>query len=219
VGLSITPEFLDVKVQYWLKKIEPFNHHQMQLNKKRAGLLVIDMQKFFLDPTSPTFTRGGLAVLPRLKRLTQVFREANRPVIYTCHVHHPGHIDAGIMKWWWPGMCMEGSAESRVHEDIAPLPNEKVIFKHRYSAFYNTDLEMVLRCLKIEDLVISGIMTNLSCESTARDAYYRDYRVFFLADGTASMNEEMHLTSLLNLAFGFAYVTTTNEIIQGLQKQ
>ena len=216
--LYVTPDSLKEKTQYWLRKIESFNQHRMQLNKAKSALLVIDMQKFFLDPTSPSFTCGGLAILPTLKQLIQAFREANRPVIYTCHVHHPDNIDAGIMEWWWEGMCIEGSEQSKIHDDITPLPNEKVIFKHRYSAFYNTDLETVLRCLKVEYLVISGIMTNLCCESTARDAYYRDYRVFFLADGTGSINEEMHLASLLNLAFGFANVTTANEILQWLHK-
>jgi len=216
--LYVTPDSLEEKAQHWLSKIGPFNQHRMQLNKEKSALLVVDMQKFFLDNTSPTFTCSGLAILPTLKLLIQAFREANRPVIYTCHVHHPDNMDTGIMEWWWEGICVEGSEESKVHDDILPLPNEKVIFKHRYSAFYNTDLETVLRCLKVEDLVISGIMTNLCCESTSRDAYYRDYRVFFLADGTGSVNEEMHLASLLNLAFGFAFVTTTSEILQELQK-
>jgi len=214
----VRPESLEAKTKVWLKQIAPFNQHQMQLNKEKAALLVIDMQRFFLNPTSPTFTCGGLAILPTLKRLIAAFREANCPVIYTRHVHHPERLDAGIMEWWWEGMCLEGSAESEVHDDIAPLPNEKVILKHRYSTFYNTDLETVLRCLKIEDLVISGIMTNMCCESTARDAYYRDYRVFFLADGTGSINEEMHLASLLNLAFGFTFVTTAGSVIQQLCK-
>jgi len=214
----VKPESLEAKTKVWLRQIAPFNQHQMQLNKDKVALLVIDMQRFFLDPTSPTFTCGGLAILPTLKRLIAAFRAAGRPVIYTRHVHHPDRLDAGIMGWWWEGMCLEGSAESEVHDDLAPLPNEKVILKHRYSTFYNTDLETVLRCLKIEDLVISGIMTNMCCESTARDAYYRDYRVFFLADGTGSINEEMHLASLLNLAFGFAYVTTAGAVIQQLQK-
>jgi len=214
----VTPGSLEEKAGYWLRKIEPFNQHRMQFNREKSALLVIDMQDFFLDPASPTFTCGGLAILPTVKQLIQAFREADRPVIYTCHVHHPDRIDVGIMGWWWEGMCVEGSVESKVHDDIAPLPKEKVILKHRYSAFYNTDLETVLRCLKVEDLVISGVMTNLCCESTTRDAYYRDYRVFFLADGTGSVNEEMHLASLLNLAFGFAFVTTADEIIQGLHK-
>ncbi|MFX1298023.1 MAG: cysteine hydrolase family protein, partial [Promethearchaeota archaeon] len=203
----VNPNSLEKKAQYWLKKIEFFNQHRMELNTEKSALLVIDMQKFFLDPASPTFTCGGLAILSNIKQLIQAFRDANRPVIYTCHVHHPDYIDAGIMGWWWEGMCIEGSSESKVHDEIAPLPNEKVIFKHRYSAFYNTDLEIVLRSLKIEDLILSGVMTNLCCESTARDAYYRDYRVFFLADGTGSVNEELHLASLLNLALGFAFVS------------
>jgi isochorismate hydrolase len=62
-------------------------------------------------------------------------------------------------------------------------------------------------------------MSNLCCESTARDAYFRDYRVFFPADGTGSVTEEMHLASLLNLAFGFAYVTECEEIMGYLRKE
>jgi nicotinamidase-related amidase len=215
----VTPETLKVKSKEWLKKIETFNQHKMELNAEKAALLVIDMQDFFLDESSPTFTCGGLAILPKLQELISTFRECGRPVIYTRHVHNPQLNDAGIMGWWWEGICLEGSPESEIHRSIAPFPEEKVIFKHRYSAFYNTDLETVLRCLKIEDLAICGIMSNLCCESTARDAYFLDYRVFFPADGNGSINEEMHLASLLNLAFGFAYVTECEEIITCLKKE
>ena len=168
----VTAENLEEKTRAWLDRIAPFNQHQLTLNRDRAALLVIDMQRFFLDPGSPTFTCGGLAVLPNVKKLVEAFRGAKRPVIFTRHVHHPDGLDAGIMGWWWQGMCREGTPESEVHDEIAPLPDEKVILKHRYSAFYNTDLETVLRCLRVEDLVIAGIMTNMCCESTARDAYY-----------------------------------------------
>lgn len=175
------------------------------------------MQQFFLDPDSPTFTCGGLAIIPTLKRLIEAFRNIGRPVLFTRHVHHPDKIDSGVMGWWWEGMCLEGSPESEIHPSLAPIGNEKVIFKHRYSSFYNTDLETVLRCLRIEDLVVTGIMTNLCCESTVRDAYYRDFRVFTLADGMGTINEEMHLASLMNLAFGFSFVTTSDVITGQLQ--
>ena len=208
----VTEDTIAAKGEKWLEHIAPFNTHAMQLNREKAALLVIDMQYFFLDPASPSYTCGGPAILPRLQKVIQAFRQANRPVIYTRHVHHPDHLDAGIMAWWWEGMCKEGSPESEIHQDIAPKPNEKVIFKHRYSAFYNTDLETVLRSLKVEEIVVAGIMTNMCCESTARDAYYRDYRVFFLADGTGSVTEEMHLASLLNVAFGFAWVTDVDTV-------
>lgn len=214
----VTEKTISSKAKLWLEKIRPFNQHKMEIQKEKSALLVIDMQNFFLDPTSSTFTCGGIAILPNLQKIIEAFRKTGLPVIYTKHIHHPDKIDAGIMGWWWEGMCVEGTPESEIHHTIKPKPKEKIILKHRYSAFYNTDLETVLRCLKIEDLIITGIMTNMCCESTARDAYYRDYRVFFLADATGSITEEMHLASLLNLAFGFAYITTTDDIIKTITK-
>jgi nicotinamidase-related amidase len=208
----VTTADLESKTRAWLERIRPYNQHEMRLKAEASALLVVDMQRFFLDPASPTFTCGGAAILPTVKRVIDAYRRAGRPVIFTRHVHHPDDLDSGIMGWWWEGKCLEGTRESEIHPDVAPMPGEKVVLKHRYSAFYDTDLGTVLRCLRVEDVVVSGIMTNMCCESTARDAYYRDYRVFFLADGTGSISEEMHLASLLNLAFGFAYVTTGDAI-------
>lgn len=212
----VTADSLKEKTQTWLKQIAPFNTHEMHLDITASALIVIDMQEFFLDPASPTFTCGGEAIIPNVQRLLAAFRKKNRPVIFTRHVHHPSGMDAGIMGWWWEGMCHEGTPESEVHHALAPLDGEKQILKHRYSAFYNTDLETILRCQGVKDLVVSGIMTNLCCESTVRDAYYRDYRVFFPADGTGSVIEDMHMGSLLNLAFGFAHINTTDDILADL---
>jgi nicotinamidase-related amidase len=209
----VSAENLGSKARGWLDRVDSVNRHALDLNVPASALLVVDMQRFFLDPASPTFVEGGPALLPGLARLVEAFRRAGRPVIFTQHVHHPGDLDAGILGWWWEGKCLEGSPESEIHPDLAPSPHEKVVVKHRYSAFYDTDLETVLRCLRIEDVVVSGVMTNLCCESTARDAYMRDMRVFFLADGTGSVTEEMHVASLLNLAFGFAYVTSVGSIV------
>ena len=212
----VTADSLPDKLESWLQSISQFNTHRMEPVAEKSALIVVDMQNFFLDPASPTFTCGGLAILPNVKRLIHSFRKIKRPVIYTRHVHHRDGLDAGIMAWWWDGMCLEGTPESRIHSELEPLAGEKVIIKHRYSAFYNTDLETVLRCLKVEDLVISGIMTNMCCESTARDAYYRDYRVFFPADATGTIDETMHLASLLNVAFGFGFVTSTQYVTDHL---
>ena len=215
----VTDQTLASRAAAWLDQISPFNQHQMQLNAAASALLVVDMQRFFLDPASPSFTCGGVAILPTVGRLIEAFRKARLPVIFTQHVHHPGDLDSGIMGWWWEGKCLEGSPDSEIHPAVAPIAGEKVVVKHRYSAFYNTDLETVLRCLKVQDVVVSGIMTNMCCESTARDAYFRDYRVFFPCDATGSINEAMHLASLLNLAFGFAYVTTAADISSQLAKE
>ena len=213
----VTGETIASCAAKWLERIAPYNQHDMKLEAAKSALLVVDMQLFFLDPASPTYTCGGPAVIPAVSRLIAAFRAAARPVIFTKHVHHPDDLDSGIMGWWWKGKCIEGSPESEIHPALAPRSREKVVLKHRYSAFYDTDLETVLRCLEVEDVVVCGIMTNLCCESTARDAYYRDYRVFVPADGTGSIDEEMHVASLMNLAFGFASVTTADAIAARLE--
>ncbi len=208
----VTPETLDASTERWLKQISPFNTHDFRLAPASA-LIIVDMQRFFLDPASPTYTEGGPAIMHNAVSLLKTFRKAGLPVIFTRHVHDAALTDAGIMGWWWKGMCIEGSVDSEVTPELAPKPGEKQIFKHRYSGFYNTDLETVLRVLKVEDLVISGVMTNLCCESTARDAYYRDYRVHFPADATGSITEELHVASLLGLSLGFARVTKTSILL------
>ncbi len=215
----ITPENLPDFTNKWLKKIEYLRYRRLTLNVDAAALLVVDMQNYFVDHSGRSFLPAGEAILPNVKKLINAFRNADRPVIFTSHAHNPDGSDAGIMGWWWGDMIREGYPEAEVHSAIVPLPTEKVISKHRYSAFYNTDLETVLRCAKIEDVVICGVMTNLCCESTARDACYRDYRVFFMADATGTVSEEMHLASLLNLAYGFAYIGTTDEIAEALAQK
>jgi nicotinamidase-related amidase len=212
----VNPKNLTAKAKLWLNRIAPFNTHEMALRREQSCLLVIDMQRYFVDPKGAAFLPGAQAVLGNVQRLIRAFRAAGRPVIYTRHVHHPDRLDAGIMAQWWGDMIMEGTPDSEIYHALAPLENEKVVTKHRYSAFYNTDLELILRVLKTEDLALCGVMTNLCCESTARDAFHRDFRVFFHADATATDTEEMHMASLLNLSFGFSFVTTADRTIRDL---
>jgi nicotinamidase-related amidase len=214
----VTASNIGAKAGEWKREISAYNVHRMKPDFKRSCLLVVDMQNFFLDPKSPTFTPGGLAILPNVTKLIQAFRKKKLPVIYTTHIHKSKEMEGGILGWWWEGMVLENTKEAEIHPDLTPLPEEKVIRKHRYSAFYNTDLDIVLRCLEITDLIITGVMTNLCCESTARDAYFRDLRVFFLLDATGTVNEELHLATLKNMAFGFAYVTKTENILRDLMK-
>ncbi len=208
-----TPENLPEKCEQWLRDIERVNVHRFEPDLSAMALMVVDMQVYFCTPGAPAYLEASSAILPNVKRLIERFRTWNRPVIYTRHVHREDGSDAGIMKWWWQDMCVDGSPESQIHPDIAPNPGDPIVDKHRYSAFYNTDLDTLLRGFGITDLAITGVMTNLCCESTTRDAYYRDYRVQFVADATASVVEDMHTATLLNLAYGFAHITTTDQLL------
>lgn len=203
----------------WLREIRPFNSHKMKLRKSRACLMVIDMQNEFLAEDGAVFFHYASEIIPNLKRLLSACRRASIPVIYTAHVHEDPAVDGGMTAEWWPEIkqgksLIKGSKGVEIHSSLRPRRHDRIISKHRYSAFYNTDLETVLRGMKVTDLIITGVLTNCCCESTARDAFFRDFSVFFLADATAASEPEFHVASLRNLAYAFAYVTTTDDILE-----
>ncbi|MBM3288440.1 MAG: cysteine hydrolase, partial [Candidatus Eisenbacteria bacterium] len=108
----VTERDIDAKTRQWVERIRPYNQHKMKLRAGKSALLVVDMQCFFLEKGSPTFTSGGLAILPTVRGLIRAFRRAGRPVIYTRHVHDRSGVDLGLMGWWWEGKCIEGSPQS-----------------------------------------------------------------------------------------------------------
>ncbi|MEO0183159.1 MAG: isochorismatase family protein, partial [candidate division WOR-3 bacterium] len=80
-------------------------------------------------------------------------------------------------------------------------------------------LAKLLETQKIKQLVITGVMTNLCCETTARNAFVRGFEIFFVVDGTATQNELMHWATLVNLSYGFAIPVLTEEIINCFKRK
>ncbi|MHC4339118.1 MAG: isochorismatase family protein [Planctomycetota bacterium] len=169
-----------------------------------AALLVIDMQEYFRSIAEP--------VLPSVAALLGRLRERGVPVLFTQHGHDEPAQDGGMLFEWWDEHILVGTPEWQLLSEIAPREGEAVFRKKRYSAFFGTDLADRLRSGGITDLVIAGVMTNLCCETTARDAFVNDFRVFFLSDGTATVGQEMHEASLRNLEYGFATLLMCEEI-------
>ena len=205
----------------WMREIGPYNIHRMKLRRTRACLLVIDMQNEFLEKAGADFFHNALDIVPNVKRVTAACRKAGIPVIYTGHRHEDPAVDGGMTAEWWPEIrqgrsLSKGTRGVEIFPPLAPRRGERVIYKHRYSAFYNTDLEVVLRGMGTTDLIVTGILTNVCCETTARDAFMRDFRVFLVADATAAAEPEFHLASLKNLAYAFAYVLTTDSLLRQL---
>jgi len=215
----VTADNIGPRSARWLEEIAEYNVHKMDLEINKAALLVIDMQNFFLDPQSPTYTEGGTAIIGGCRKLIDIFRGHGRPVIFTRHVHKSPELDGGNLAWWWQGMCIDGTPESKIMASLAPLKAEKIIDKHRYSAFYNTDLEITLRCLAIRDLVTCGIMSNICVESTVRDAFFRDLRCFVPADAVGSVSESLQIGALRGLAFGFALINRVEDITGAFRNQ
>jgi isochorismate hydrolase len=198
-----------------LEEIAAYNARRPELDVPASALLVVDMQNAFLHPDGAIYLPAGAAIVDQVAKVAHAFREAGRPVFYTRHAEDPAGGNAGMMARWWENSSpREGTFDAAVFEGLAPRPGDVVVPKVRYSAFVATDLELRLREARVEDLVITGVMANLCCETTARDAFMRDFRVFFAADGTAAPSLAFHRSTLLNLSYGFAHVVTCDDIIK-----
>lgn len=194
-----------------LKELGPYRERKALMDPRHAALLVIDMQNYFGQITQP--------VLGNILNVIQSCHQKKIPIIFTQHGHKDPAQDGGELKEWWGQVILEGTEDWKFIPEIKIESKDIVLPKKRYSAFYETDLDSILRSRGIQDLIISGVMTNLCCETTARDAFMRDYRVFFLIDGTATGKDDHHLATLKNLGFGFAYLITCDELIENLKSK
>jgi biuret amidohydrolase len=209
----ITDKTLDARTADWLAQIAPYNFRERNLAADASALLIVDMQRCFLEDPFPLACENARVVLQRVEQLITAFRRAGRPVIYLAQMNKAINIDRGVqLSNWWTTPPLEGSPGVEIHPRLAPRPEEKVIPKRRYSGFHATDLDLTLRVMKVTDVVVCGTLTNVCVEGTVRDAFMHDYRVFLPADATASLTEEMHLAALRTMAGWYATVTQTRKI-------
>jgi len=200
---------MKLDIEKILRELSPYREKKAAINLKQACLLVIDLQNYFKQIVQPVF--GNIL------KVIQSCRKTNIPIIFTQHGHTDPSWDGGGLEKWWGELIIVGSEDWKFLPGMTVDPGDTILPKKRYSAFFETDLDERLRSRGIKDLIISGVMTNLCCETTARDAFMRDYRVFMLIDGTATRKSDLHLATLKNLGFGFAYLLTCDELIQTLR--
>ncbi|MCX6581100.1 MAG: isochorismatase family protein [Candidatus Aminicenantes bacterium] len=182
----------------------------MTLNPGKAALLVLDMQRYFLEETSHAFIPSAAAIIPRIQRLQSAFFNSRLPVVQTRNISSPQN--AGLMNSWWKELIVETNPLSEITAGIRD-EHAAVFVKTQYDAFYNTNLEQWLSERHISQVVIAGVMTHLCCETTARSAFMRGFQVFFTVDATASYNRQFHQASLLNLSHGFAVPILSEQVI------
>jgi len=185
--------------------IGQLNTHHWIPDKARTGILLIDLQEYFREIITP--------ILESIIGVISSARERKIPLFFTQHGHEPGE-KPGMLAQWWIDLIIKGSDDGRLLSDLDIREGDSIIPKTTYNAFHKTDLEEKLKDDGITDLVIGGVMTNLCCETTARDAFVRDFRVFFLADGTSTISEDFHLATLRNVGYGFATLMGCDQLIK-----
>ena len=188
----------------------------LDFQPQRSALLVLDMQRYFLEPAAHAFVPSAAALLPGLVDLATAFRQRQLPVFFTRHENTSQN--SGMMATWWRDVIHPGDPRTQITPEFNPKA-EQIIVKSQYDAFLNTDLEQRLRQAGVEQVLIGGVMTHLCCESTARSAFMRGFAVFCLVDGMATYNAAFHQAALLNLAHGFSTLLLVDEARQALAEE
>jgi len=200
-----------------MKKKENHNQNRKNVFKPQtSALFIIDMQRFFCDSSSHAYFKYSTKIIPNIHQLLTVYRQQSLPVIFTRYALLRSE-SPGAMGRWWNDVLYDDDDLSNVIAPFYPRSNELVIRKTQYSAFFETDLDQILKELKVTNILITGVLTHLCCETTARDAFMRNYDVFFVVDATASDTQELHDASLRTLSDGFATLVTTNEVISWIR--
>ncbi len=179
------------------------------LDPRRCAVLVIDMQNDLVKPDGKIAQTGldmsGMyRILPLCASFIEEARAAGVPVV---HVQTTTLPDGASDSPSWirakgemvrsDDFCMDGTWGAQICDEVAPLPGEVVVTKHRSSAFRGTEMDLVLRSLGVETVVVIGEQTPGCVEATFRDAAYHDYYNVLVEDCIAAYDPEQHEASLL----------------------
>ncbi len=151
-----------------------------------GALLVIDMLNDFIEEKGALVVPGAKRIVPYIQEILREFRSRGLPVIFIKDSHRPDDAEFA----YWPPHAVAGTWGGEVVDELKPLPSEYQIPKRRYSAFFGTDLDLLLRELKVEKLYLTGVLTNICVYATALDAAMRGYEVAVFREGVASLSEE-----------------------------
>lgn len=193
----------------------------------QTALINVDMQRCFVE-TSPLASPDGLALVGRVNRLASACRDAGVLVVHTRVWMSRDRSNVGVMGELVPPFIIdlytEGQESAELHDGLDVRPEDVILNKPRYGGFHGTDLEATLRSRGVDTVIISGIATNICCETTAREAAQHDFRVFFLSDGTVTkeMNgvsaEDLQRATCASLGMVFAQITTIDDVLEKLEK-
>ncbi|CCM75622.1 Isochorismatase hydrolase [Rhizobium mesoamericanum STM3625] len=191
-------------------------HAYESVDARQTALIVIDMVPFFVEESG--YCRG---TLPNIIRLADALRTAGGKVTWVVPGSNQPHPD--LTREFFGDEIAEvyrrsggvGPLSRRVWAGLSPRAEDLYFEKSAYSAFFpgSSDAPAVLRARGIDTVLITGTLTNICCESSARDAYASGFRVIFIADGTAARRDQEHNAALHNIYRSFGDVRPTDEVI------
>jgi ureidoacrylate peracid hydrolase len=193
------------------KKIEG----QVRLEVRSTAILIVDMLNEFCKPGGAMVLPGYEALLGPQRRLIAAGRRTACPIVFLVDSHRPNvRQDREWLKR--TPHCVEGSWGASVIEDLDPQPDDVYVVKRRYSGFFNTDLDLTLKDLGVDTVVVAGVVTNICVRSTVHDAFFLGYQVVVPEDCVAATGPREQASSLYDIATHFGTVSDCEQVVAAL---
>jgi ureidoacrylate peracid hydrolase len=208
-------------------KLNPFD----SLNGPSTALLVVDLQNAFMLPGMVVEIATAREIVPNVNRIAAAVRDAGGAVVflqmtldetdkqswsvYYEHFTHPDHRADEIAS------MTRGHPGHALYAELDVRPEDLIVQKRRFSAFIqgSSELDAMLRARNIDTVIVTGAVTNVCCEATARDAMMLNYKTVFVSDANAARTDEDHNASLAAVFRVFGAVHSADEVIGLLQAQ
>jgi len=199
-------------------------HSVETLDGNHTALLVVDMQRYFMEEPFAGACPVAQEVVPNVNRLAAALRSRGGLVVWLQNAAPDENEESwsvlrerfsdGAARARW-GALQQSADGFELWPGLGVDPGDARIVKHRYSAFISgsSNLDELLRERGIDSLLVAGVATNVCCESTARDAMMLNYRVLMVSDGCAAASDREHEAALGNFYLFFGDVQTTDEVI------
>jgi len=205
---------------------DPYEEAHSDLVPGHTALVHIDLQNDFLHADGWYATSGiDIAHMQRViepaKRLTGAARECGVPVVWTRHGTR-GVEDGGPFMQLRPflrdGGLRVGTWGYEILDELEPLGDDWFVGKNRLSAFFNTNLELVLRAVHADTVLVTGVLTNQCVAATSKDAMFRDFKPIVVADATGTTLPHLHEPALEMISVGWGEVRSLEDTLAGLAR-
>ncbi|MDR3287959.1 MAG: cysteine hydrolase [Peptococcaceae bacterium] len=186
----------------------------------RTALIIIDMQNDFCLPGAPFSVEAGMKTIPLIQKALIACRRHRLPIIHVIRQYRADGSDTDLTRYVpfkkADGALIPGTKGAEIVVELQPEPGEYVVVKWRWSAFFQTELDLLLRRLGVLQVVVAGVQTPNCIRATVWDALSLDYEAVVLTDATGANTEAIHQANLLDMQNVGTRLLTTDAFIQSL---
>lgn len=186
-----------------------------QSTNRRRALVLVDVLNAFFDARGQFHYPAASEVLPGIRALLEAARQAGTLVVHVREAHHPGLDDFESTRL--PPHCITGTFDAEPYAGFEADPGEPELGKRRYSAFFGTELALLLGEQRIEEVVFAGVKTNVCIRASVQDAFAHGFRPVLVRGATNSNRPNLHEAALEDVERYFGEVIALDEALARLR--